>query len=33
MKRILFITLAVLLSTLSAYASDFKIDGISYEKK
>ena len=32
MKRILFITLAVLLSTLSAYAYayDFKVDGIAY---
>lgn len=30
MKRILFITLAVLLSTLSASAYDFKVDGIAY---
>ncbi len=32
MKRILFITLAVLLSTLSASAYDFMVDGITYEK-
>lgn len=31
MKRILFITLAVLLSTLSASAYDFKVDGIAYD--
>ena len=31
MKRILFFTLAVLLSTLSASAYDFKVDGIAYE--
>lgn len=30
MKRILFITLAVLLSTLSASAYNFKVDGIAY---
>ncbi|MCI6748802.1 MAG: leucine-rich repeat domain-containing protein [Bacteroidales bacterium] len=30
MKRILFITLAVLLSTLSASAYDFKVNGIAY---
>lgn len=30
MKRILFITLAVLLSTLSASAYKFKVDGIAY---
>lgn len=30
MKRILFFTLAVLLSTLSASAYDFKVDGIAY---
>lgn len=30
MKRILFITLAVLLSTLSVSAYDFKVDGIAY---
>lgn len=30
MKRILFITLAVLLSALSASAYDFKVDGIAY---
>ena len=32
MKRILFLTLAVLLSTLSASAYDFRVDGIAYEK-
>ena len=31
MKRILFFTLAVLLSTLSASAYDFKVGGIAYE--
>ena len=31
MKRILFFTLAVLLSTLSASAYDFKVDGIAYD--
>lgn len=31
MKRILFFTLAALLSTLSASAYDFKVDGIAYD--
>lgn len=31
MKRILFFTLAALLSTLSASAYDFKVDGIAYQ--
>ena len=32
MKRYLFLTLAVLLCTLSASAYDFMVDGIAYEK-
>jgi len=32
MKRTIFLMLAVLLSTLSAFAYDFKVDGIAYEK-
>ena len=32
MKRSIFLMLAVLLSTLSASAYDFKVDGIAYEK-
>lgn len=32
MKRYLFLTLAVLLCTLSASAYDFKVDGIAYNK-
>ena len=31
MKRTLFLMLAVLLSTLSASAYDFKVDGIAYQ--